>query len=258
MRRLLPIISLLLLVFNGCYDSHNGSQIGNSEMAPNCTISNLRQLCQDGCCIVNSDVVCLGRVTSSDREGNFYRTLLIEDATGGAEVLTGTYNIASQYPIGLQVTLLLKGCAIMLDNGVIQIGLPPLSFDSSPREFEAQEVIDQHILRSSSVEPMSPISCDVASLNETLCGRFVKVCGLTPSPLEGYEELEYKRLIDGDGNAIFLYISQFSDFYTLEIPQTTISLQGILYHESVGMNIGKQFIIKPRSKDDISITDCSL
>ena len=39
------------------------------------------------------------------------------------------------------------------------------------------------------------------------------------------------------------------------IPTPEVEIRGILYYETVGMDIGKQFVIKPRFADDISISD---
>ena len=63
-------------------------------MSGNCDISQLYQLCQGGCHTISSDIVCVGRVTSSDSEGNFYRSMFVEDSTAAVEILLGTYNIA--------------------------------------------------------------------------------------------------------------------------------------------------------------------
>jgi hypothetical protein len=147
----------------------------------------------------------------------------------------------------------------MHENGVMQVGLPPQSFDSAPREMEAQEVIDKHIIRSNSVEPTTPLSCHINSLNHSLCGRFIRIDNRHHSPLPDREECTtlsgYHRFTDIENNAIFSYISPYADFANKEIPTSGISLQGILYYETVGMGIGGQYVIKPRFEDDISISD---
>lgn len=250
MRHLLPIIIVLLLCLGGCSNPTNSN--GEGGLAENCKIATLRQMCQSGCYTIHSDMVCVGRVTSSDREGNFYRTLVIEDDTGGVELLLGAYNLASQYPVGLQVYLCLKGLAVAVEGEVVQVGLPPQSFDDAPRELESQVVIDRHLVRSSSVEPRVAMECELSEINASLCGRFVAIENLSHAPLDGVEEVDYYRLVDSFGRAIFLYVSPYSEFANLELPSSALAVRGILYYEAVGMGIGRQFVIKPRSKDDIS------
>ena len=250
MRHLLPIIVALLLGLGGCVRHSNSG--AEDEVSANCNMATLRQWCQNGCYTINSDLVCVGRVTSSDRAGNFYRTLVVEDETGGVELLLGTYNIASQYPVGLKVALHLKGLAVAAKGEVVQVGLPPQSFDDLPREMESQVVIDSHLVRSNSVEDIEPTECDLSAICASLCGRFVAFGSLSHTPLEGVEESDYYRLVDSGGNAIFLYVSSYSEFANPDIPSSELSVRGILYYEAVGMGIGRHFVVKPRTKDDIS------
>ena len=246
------IVSLLLLLAtNSCYDNHKYSTTKEFAELANCDIAQLQQLCKDKCYIINSDLVCVGRVTSSDHEGNFYRSMVIEDGTGGVEILLGTYDIAAQYPIGVMVAIELNGTAIMVKNGVVQIGLPPHSFDSSPREFESQVIIDKHIKRSNSVENIAPLCCNLTTLDTSLCGRFVQVKSLQYSPIEDNES-DYHRFTDSNANEIFLHISPYANFANLDFPDTDTTIQGILYYENVGLSIGKQYVIQPRFADDIT------
>ena len=244
------------MVASGCYDDHDEPLSSTFEEYANSTIAQLRGLCKgDDCYIVAEDRICIGRITSSDREGNFYRSVTIEDNSGGLEVKLGTYNIASQYPVGLMVALHLKGTALMIEDGVVQMGLPPQSFDSTPREMEAQEVIDNHLIRSNSITPIKPSICNIESLDLSLCGQFIRIESIIHAPLTEDSEEEYYRFVDEKNNTLFIYISQYADFADSEVPTSKISVQGILYHKTVGLGIGKQFIVKPRFKDDISATN---
>ena len=249
-----PILILILLILSSCYDSHKEIQVPEFADSDNCDISQLQECCRDGIYLVTTDMICVGRITSSDQEGNFYRSIVVEDGSGGAEIKIGTYNSAVQYPIGLEVELHLNGTALMFENGVMQVGLPPHSYDSSPREMEAQAVIDKHIIRTNSVEPTQPLLCDIASLDASVCGRFVAIDNLCYTPLEEENSslAEYARFMDDDGHCLFLYVSPFANFSIGELPTTKVYVQGILYRESVGLGIGEQFVIKPRFKDDIS------
>lgn len=259
MKLLFLVIVLFSVVASGCYDNNTTPLSKEFEEGYTHNIAQLRKLCENGCYNIISDIICVGRVTSSDKEGNFYRSIVVEDNSGGVEVKLGTYNLSTQYPVGLMVSLHLNGTAIMNENGVMQVGLPPQSFDSAPREMEAQEVIDKHIIRSNSVEPTTPLLCDIKLLNHSLCGRFIRIENLHHSPLPDREDCStlsgYHRFTDIENSAIFTYTSPYADFTNTEIPTSNISIQGILYYEAVGMGIGGQYVIKPRFEDDISISD---
>lgn len=253
MSRLFIILLVVLVVASGCYDSHDDGLPVDNVVHTNCDIALLRNICRNECYTITEDIVCTGRVVSSDREGNFYRSLVIADNSGAVEIKLGIYNTASQYPVGLKISLILKGMAAMVEDGVVKVGLPPQSFDREPRELEAQEVIDNHVIRSNSVEKIDPLIYKITSLNTSLCGRLVKLCNLHHAPLANRVEEEYYRFVDREGNAIFVNIGKDADFYNLEMPTSELSVQGILYYSTVGMNVGKQFIIKPCSKDDLSV-----
>ncbi len=262
MRHLLPILVLFSTILYGCYDRHKEPLSQDFSEQGNINIIQLRELCKNGYYNITSEIVCIGRITSSDRQGNFYRSIIIEDESGGAEIKLGAYNLTTQYPVGLTVALHLNGTAVMVENGVITVGLPPQSFDSKPREMEAQEVIDKHIIRSNSVEPIAPLLCDIQMLNSSLCGRFIRIEKVHHSPLPDREESislgGYHRFTDTENNIIFTNVSTYADFANTEIPLSDVAIQGILYYETVGMGIGDQFVIKPRFEDDISIYDTTI
>lgn len=252
MRNLFLILALSLLLLSGCYDRHSEPQVESFATQANAKIGKLRQLCTNGCYNVVSDIVCVGRVTTSDYEGNFYRSMFVEDDSGAVEIKLGTYNISAQYPIGLMVAIRLKGASVMFSDGVVQVGLPPRSYDSAPREFEAQEVIDRHIVCSSSVDTIYPMSLAIQSLDISLCGRFVQIENLHYKSTTEDKERGLYCFEDEDGGRIFVEISPYSNFSTLELPATATSIKGILYHRTVGDGQGREFVIKPRSKDDIA------
>lgn len=243
---------LSLSMLCGCYDTHKLPQQDDYLPSANCDIVQLRQLAANGCYEIPSDMVCAGRVTSSDRDGNFYRSMFVEDSTGAIEVKLGTYNIAAQYPVGLTVALHLKGLAIMVENGVLQVGLPPQSYDTRPREFEAQEIIDRYVVRGNSVEDIASFACDIASLDDSMCGRFVSVTDLYYTPMAYDRESGYLRFVGADERIIFVYISPYSNLSAMEISTTALAIQGILSYDTIGDEGDKQFVIRPRFKDDIS------
>lgn len=262
MRRLTSVFTALLLlsasVLSGCYDNHSEPPIEPFALRANANIELLYQLAADRCYNITSDIVCVGRVTSSDRDGNFYRSMFVEDETGAVEIKLGTYNIAAQYPVGVVVALRLKGTAAMFKDNILQIGLPPQSYDTALREFEVQEVVDRHILRSNTVETLTPRLIPVKSLGTSLCGRFVRVDNIYYKPTAEDRERGFYRFENDEEYRIFVEISPYSNFLTLEMPASMVSIQGILYHKTVGDRQGRQFVIKPRFADDISTVSADL
>ena len=259
MKCVILAIMTLSLLLGGCYDNHGCSAEDPLVSGETTSISRIYEIASETVChTITSDMVCVGRVTTSDREGNFYRTMFVEDATGGVEVQVGIYDVASQYPEGLEVALHLKDCAVMKHDGVVQVGLPPQSYDDFPREFESQVMLDRYVVRGTSVAPIAPRLVDVPSLSAEMCGRRVRVENLRYvaddiSPEEP-RLVGYCRFEDSDGCVLFCYISEYADFANIVAPTTAVALQGILLYEDVGGGNGHHFVLKPSYRDDIEVT----
>ena len=125
-RRLLPALLLSVLpLANGCYDSHFG-QTGEApgEGSPNASLADIRARFTGQPVVVEGDIRVAGRVTTSDRAGNFYRTLCIEDAGAALEVMVGLDHLHNDYPPGSLLLVRLRGLTLGEQFGVLQAGGP--------------------------------------------------------------------------------------------------------------------------------------
>jgi hypothetical protein len=236
---------LVVAVTTGCYNRHSLPPQGSFAESGNCTFAEVRSVAEGGCHTFTSDKVVVGSVTSSDAAFNFYRTLFIEDGSGAVELLIGNYNMQKVYPVGLQVALRLEGLAVALVDGVVQVGLPPESYDIAPREIGAQVTLDRHLICGTSVEPIEPLLCDIPTLDDAMCGRLVRVRSLAHSPLD--DEVEYRRYVDENQQVLYIYISDHS---SLVAPEQIDALTGILSLRQ--MEEGSVYVITPRFEDDFA------
>jgi hypothetical protein len=70
----------------------------------------------------NTDFIIEGVVTADDRSGNFYKTIVIQDATAGIQLLMNRSGLYTDYPIGRKVYIKMNGLVIGNYNGGIQVG----------------------------------------------------------------------------------------------------------------------------------------
>ena len=261
MRRIFLVSILFMVVASGCYDRHSYGPIDEFTAKANCTAQELYELSGEACYTITSDMVLVGYVTSTDVDSNFYHTLIVNDRTRAVELLIDNNLLFSQYPLGALLAINLNGLATMIENGILQVGLPPRSFDSKPRHLDSPELLRKHKIRSNSREEVSPRNCKAENLDLSLCGELITIDNLQYSPLDGLETENtmagYHRFTEGENGTIFTFVRDYAYFADMEIPQTTLSVTGILYYEPVGMNIGRQFVIRPRTADDITIIDAS-
>lgn len=262
--RLLVAISAMLLVV-GCYNSANEPLLDVSLPDVTTTIAHLRSYASyDLATTIPDGVVVKGRVTSSDRSGNFYRSMTIEDATGGLELLIGEYNLATLYPEGLEVALNLGGCAMQYRYGVLQVGSQAPSYESfGVGEIETRQRIDEVVVPSLDVEPIEPRRARVAELTMDGCGRLVRVDSLrliastTVDTLQG-QGLDiacwqrYSMFRDNRGDTLVVYTSEYADYASSSIPLDTLSITGIVQYGSYP-NMGSYYQIKMRYAEDSAL-----
>lgn len=190
--------------------------------------------------IIEGDVVVHGRVTSSDKEGNFWRSLMVEDETGGLEVLIAERNLATIYPEGLLVALHIKGCAACYRQGVLQIGIPTEEYDYYDATYiESREMEERIIRRSADVQPLTPRLYRIADLSEGDRGRLIRVEGLTLCHTTSIDTLAGMSLADATwqgyalfkderGDSIAVYTSSEAHFAKEAIATTPLAITGIV------------------------------
>lgn len=213
----------------------------NSTHKRTTPISQLRNQAEAmGAKIITSDIVISGRVTSSDRDGNFFRSLIVEDESGAIEILIKAYDLATTYPEGLLVDLHLKGCAIAYDMGILQVGAKAEEYDYYALDYlETKQVIDRVIHRSTDVKRVEPRRCTIAEIKEEDCGRLVRVDNLTLRHSTSIDTLAgmtlndatwqgYALFFDERGDSIAVYTAAEARFATEHIATTPLSLTGIV------------------------------
>ncbi len=155
---------------------------------------NLRTWCWE----VTEDLWVKGRITTSDRSGNFYKSFYIQDdANGpGIEIKVGRTSLHNDYKVGQMVYISLDGLSVgeygfksgkYGGQGTIQIGLKdPQQTKYSTSYIEHQYIIDRHIFRGdvSDIQAISPrkisslpgkTDCQATS---TSVGALVTISGL--------------------------------------------------------------------------------
>ena len=61
-----------------------------------------------------------------------------------------------------------------------------------------------------------------------------------------------------EGNAIFSFVSEYAKFKDHFLPTSAVAVRGILYRRVVSREIGDQFVIIPRTKDDFTTANSDL
>ena len=108
--------------------------------------------------VISEDLWLKGRITTSDRSGNFYKSLYIQDSPDGPgiEVKIGKNSLYNEYKLGQEIYINLDGLCVgeygwksgdYYGEGMVQIGVADESNTYATAYMEHQYIINKHIFK---------------------------------------------------------------------------------------------------------------
>lgn len=106
--------------------------------------------------VIDENIVISGIVSTTDKPGNFYKSLYIEDETGGIELKLGKNGLYNDYLPGQRIFVKCKGLTLGMygyksgnygGNGMVQLGYVDPSGSYETSYLENQLLIDTHIFK---------------------------------------------------------------------------------------------------------------
>ena len=207
-------------VFTGTYDEPTEREPVMAVV--NTTIAELKQLYVDNggkAVEITKPVVIGGQVISSDRSGNIYRELYIQDQTGGIAIKVGKSSLYSDFHLGQWVYVDCTGLTLGSYSGMPQLGVEDESGEYDTAYIDAQYLIDTHIFRGREAAKLTPRTVTEAELTQALAdggfksdvwGSYVTLKGLTYGAKADRTSDSYKRIFailyidDKSENRVFL------------------------------------------------------
>ncbi len=235
------ILFLLAIQFSSCvdHDFDNPPQITDTlDFAPNASIAELKSYFVSGQFVtIPADLLIHAVVVADDRSGNFYKTIVIQDSTGGIELKINQTGIYSSFPVGMKIGLKCKGLTLGDYNGLIQLGLGTYQNGNFTNLSGIEPaLLGQYVFKGPKNQPVIP---KVKTIN-TLTAQDV-------STLVSLNTIEFKRtelgktfadviggassnliLADCNKNEIILRSSNFADFASTTVPDSNGTIVGVL------------------------------
>lgn len=203
--------------------------------------------------LITSNVVLKGYVTSSDREGNYFKEFYIQDKeinpTAGIKISLNLNDIYNKYNKGREIYIRLKNLFIGETNsgdGVIAIGGSVKLTDSREIDNISRNQINYHIFRSPITKEIIPKVIAISALeNSDNIGTFVKIDNAFFSDEENgksytdpKEDFDTKRKINVcNGLGIveaFVETSSFASFSQNSLPEGGGFLSGVVSRDFNG------------------------
>lgn len=218
---------------------------------------------EGGATILTHEAIC-GRVISDDKEGNFFKSLIVEDTTGSVELRFGTTNLESLFPCNSTVRIAVRGLTLgRSQERTYQLGFASDNKDEETAEIPTLGLIQRYVLGVDASEvdqSVKPLVIKVNELVPQISGRLVRIEGLqiardqetwaTPADMSstGFPTDNELMGLDSKSRIVHVYTSGYASFSGDTIPKDRVNLTGILF-----MKNSKEFRLRMRSRKDIEI-----
>jgi hypothetical protein len=167
--------TLVTLIFSGCTKYDEPAAFVPVQMQANMTVRELKALFSASPLIVNNkDAVVAGKVISTDKYGNLYRTLYIQDETSGIEIKIGKTTLYNTYKVGQ--TLYIKPHQLCLGayGGMVSLGSPSTDSRYQNSWIDVPMLINSTIFRGEMSTPVAPkIINTLSDINDDTFGTLV-------------------------------------------------------------------------------------
>ena len=153
------------------------------------TIAELKAMYRGQPVVISGNVWIEGQVTTSDKSGNIYNELYLQDKTGAIDLKTGLSSMYSEYKIGQRLYVKCDGLTLGNYNGQLQLGFQ--ADDTITNEYETsyiqlQSLVNEHVFRGFLETPIAPTVVNEAAIaaaiatgsQADLWGKLVTVKGL--------------------------------------------------------------------------------
>jgi hypothetical protein len=208
------------------------------EIRSNLSIKDLRAMHFNGGfeCVLD-DYVIEGIVVADDRQDNFYKSIILQDSTGGITIRmdgTGLYN---DYPIGRKIAVKLKTLWLGDYAKMIQLGAAVDRTDPAYPELRAipAPLFDKFMVKKSLNNPVVPKHVRMDELNDSLQSCLLSIDNLEFSASDtgrSYADAINKvsdnaTVKSCTGGSAYLRTSGFANFAGAKIPRGNGTLVAI-------------------------------
>ncbi len=165
----------------GCYEDHDmPAPAPVYNLTPTMTIKGFKALYNQGVRQIDDDIIIGGRINSTDRYGNIYRELYIQDETSGIKVKIGQTNLYNYYKPGQMLYVKAKTLWLGAYGGFIELGAESVDPRYETGYIDVQLHINMTIFPGAQGDKVEPREVTAYSqLNDDMLGTLIKAKGLT-------------------------------------------------------------------------------
>ena len=265
------LIFLSLIILTSCQDEYDipktevGTSVFEATTSMNSVINGLDSF-NENIITFSENLIIEGYVISSDKGGNFYNELIIQDKpenpTTGIALQIDENSLFERFPFGSKIYIQLKGLSVGYQNGVIELG----RLNETEIETLTEFLIDEHIFRTNEIHKIIPLHINLKELTKDYQNLYIELDQMqfpksllepTPKTLaaENTDAFDGIRpLFHCDSElTLMLSTSVFSNFKTMSLPSSSGTISGILTRDYENLH----YVLKMNSVSDINFSNDS-
>ncbi len=243
----LALLAVISINFTSCREDefdHPPLNGADPNLTVNMTIDSLKKIYRDSIIVfnkvvtINEDWIISGVITADDKSGNFYKTMVFEDATAGIALRLDQSEFHTKYPVGRRVFIKLKGLVMGDYGNLIQLGGYVDNTGTFPEAAPIPfSLVDNHIIGGAYNLNPQPAKVTILDLSNTdkWQNRFVEIqnCEFAPADTnQPYADAvlfqSVNRIVnDCNGGSVIVRTSGYSNFATKKTPTGRGTLKGI-------------------------------
>ena len=204
------------------------------------SIAYLRSLASGTSVTIRETLSVSGCVTANDAYGELYKTIHIEDETGGIDIAIDHLRLHTLFALYDRVVVECHGLALGRIGSTVELGMPPTGEYAVDRISAADT--GRYISQADGDGLFSPVEVTIGELVPELVGRTVKICGLRATaddcawcdtdPLTGEFANTTRTVADATGAVLAVDLRGSCIYAPEPMPEGEFSLCGILGYRS--------------------------
>lgn len=229
-------VVLALAVLAGC-DKASGLEFDDDPPAGTATIAALKSRCTGEQAAVTEDITVEGVVTGNDLYGEFYKTLVVEDTSGGISIAVDATELYVDYPVGTAVTIHCNGLFLCDYGGKVMLGTRPTGEYAGPGRIPPAEAALYLRQKQAETRPLRPRTLTFGEVDMRHTDTYVHFEGVRfvqqgnwydPDPETGRPATTERQIADASGREFTVRTAGTCTYATEPVPQGTGSVYGII------------------------------
>lgn len=202
------------------------------------SIAHLKTLCTAESVVITGDIAIEGYVAANDLYGEYSRTIVLCDGSGGIEVAVDSRRTAETFPVAARVTVHCTSLALGDYGGRVMLGAPPSGRYTVDRIAE-NDFARYFRIDTSAPQAVEPVRVSIADISPSLVGSLVQIDDVTfgtgaglawcdTDPVSGNHVDTARTITDRSGRTLAVRTIAECEYRSEKIPAGYGTLRGIV------------------------------